>query len=361
MNSLRIISILFLLLLLSGCATIFTGSKDKITFNSSPPDADVYINNKHYSKTPCSIEIDRKYIPMEVNITKEGYLDKTIYLSKKFNAVSVLDLFVFTGISLIVDLITANVLRYDQLAYSVNLSRVNKPNSNYYDGEDKGVNKIENELVATGTGFLISKNGFIATNYHVIKDANFIEVFFPSENLYLKYKAVVVAKNTSSDIAVLQIIDTKYENDLIPPYTFDFQYEIGDEVFTIGYPVPSIGSDFKMTKGEINSLSGINNDRTYMQISTALQPGNSGGPLFNKSGNIIGITSAKINDEFFYEKTGSIAQNMNYAVKVDYLKLLTKDVKNLEINDNSSLSLNPELKDKIKILKNYVCLIAVYE
>ena len=89
-----------------------------------------------------------------------------------------------------------------------------------------------------------------------------------------------------------------------------------EKVFTIGYPLNDVmGSNYKVTDGIISSKSGIEDDVRYYQISVPLQPGNSGGPLFNKDGNIIGITSARLNSQ----AVGTQVENVNYAIKSSYL------------------------------------------
>jgi len=87
-------------------------------------------------------------------------------------------------------------------------------------------------------------------------------------------------------------------------------------VIAIGYPYHGLlSSDFTVTTGIISSLSGILNDTRYLQISAAVQPGNSGGPLLDNSGNIVGVVAAKINVIKFAKATGDIPENINFAIK----------------------------------------------
>ena len=131
----------------------------------------------------------------------------------------------------------------------------------------------------------------------------------------------------------------------------------GENVFTIGYPMNSImGNNYKVTNGIVSSLSGISDDIRYMQISVPLQPGNSGGPLFNKDGNVLGITSAKLNEK----AVGISIENVSYAIKATYLINLYKMLPNIPDLITKSTLNGLELKDQVKILKDYVCLINIY-
>jgi len=117
-----------------------------------------------------------------------------------------------------------------------------------------------------------------------------------------------------------------------------------------------MGSNYKVTDGIISSKSGIGDDVRYYQITVPLQPGNSGGPLFNKEGNIIGLTSARLNSE----AVGTQVENVNYAIKVSYLLNLYNMVPNASKLTSNSEVATKQLQDQIKVLKNYVCLIKIF-
>jgi S1-C subfamily serine protease len=117
-----------------------------------------------------------------------------------------------------------------------------------------------------------------------------------------------------------------------------------------------MGTNYKVTDGIISSKSGIADDVRYYQISVPVQPGNSGGPLFNKDGNIIGITSAKLNSK----AVGTSIENVNYAVKISYLLNLYNMLPNSNQSENPSQLAGKELQEQVKTLKNYVCLIKIY-
>jgi S1-C subfamily serine protease len=166
-------------------------------------------------------------------------------------------------------------------------------------------------LKGFGSGFLISKDGYLLTNHHVVKGARQIKV--KTEKALLP--ARLVAQDSDNDVALLKV-----EGEFTPvTFAADKIARLGQTVFTVGFPMPELqGFAPKVTKGVISSLKGIEDDvRTY-QIDAAVQPGNSGGPLADESGNIVGVIAARLNDGFVLQATGGIAQNVNYAVKKSY-------------------------------------------
>ena len=173
-----------------------------------------------------------------------------------------------------------------------------------------------------GSGFLISESGIIITNWHVIKGCDDIEIFFPSLNK--SYKATVSLKDAVNDLAILRLSDFNYPNDFKTaiPFTLAQSKEIklGQEVFTLGFPLGDIlGTKAKLSSGTVSSLFGIKDDPRLAQISNPIQPGNSGGPLFNRNGQIIGVVVASLNAKYFFENADILPQNVNFAIKSDYL------------------------------------------
>jgi S1-C subfamily serine protease len=95
----------------------------------------------------------------------------------------------------------------------------------------------------------------------------------------------------------------------------------GESVVAIGYPFHGLlTSDFTVTTGIISSLSGVLNDTRFLQISAAVQPGNSGGPLLASSGEVVGVVAAKLNALKFVKATGNIPENINFAIKTGALR-----------------------------------------
>ncbi|MFZ6778081.1 ABC transporter substrate-binding protein [Undibacterium sp. Ji83W] len=168
------------------------------------------------------------------------------------------------------------------------------------------------EREGTATAFAISKNGHLATNFHVINGMSEIIVFDRDKKAY---PAKVIASDRENDLAILSIDKTT-----IPLFLENTQrIRKGSEVSAMGFPnVDLQGYEAKFTNGTITAESGSNGDVRFFQISAPIQPGNSGGPLLDSRGSVIGIVTSKLNDKLTL-MDGVVAQNVNYAVKVPYL------------------------------------------
>jgi S1-C subfamily serine protease len=215
--------------------------------------------------------------------------------------------------------------------------------------------KSEN-IKGSATGFFVSTNGIIATNSHVVQGANTIHVLMFNDLGAFTYLAKILLNDSKNDVALIQITDTAFKGLSNIPYSILEKGELGEKVFTIGYPLNEVmGLNCKVSDGIISSITGVNDDLRYFQISVPLQPGNSGGPLFDKDGNIIGITTAKLNSE----AVGVQVENVNYAIKVSYLLNLYNMLPNAIPISNLSKPIGKELEDQIKTLKHFVCLIKI--
>ena len=206
--------------------------------------------------------------------------------------------------------------------------------------------------IASGSGFVLTPNGVIVTNYHVIDGANGIDIFVNRNNEVKKYKAKVLISDKTNDISLLQIDDSSFTRFPALPYaTKTSILDVGTSVFALGYPMSNIlGEEIKVTDGIISSKTGYQGDIVTYQISAPIQPGNSGGPLFDKQGNIVGITNAGVPD----------AQNVGYAIKASYLKnLIDVAPTTISLPAHNSIS-GLSFTEKIKRLTPYVVLIKVY-
>jgi S1-C subfamily serine protease len=169
----------------------------------------------------------------------------------------------------------------------------------------------------SGSGFVVSKNAHIVTNNHVVADC----VGDIHGNLVgqAPVKLRVVSADEENDLALLQGTKKFKEKDIATIRAS--AVNSGDQVVAIGYPLHGLlTSDLTVTTGIISSLAGLHNDTRFLQISAPVQPGNSGGPLHDNSGNIVGVVTAKLDALRVVKATGEIPQNINFAIKTGALR-----------------------------------------
>ena len=169
----------------------------------------------------------------------------------------------------------------------------------------------------SGTGFVVSAGGHIVTNNHVI-DGCIGDI---KGNLTGEAAMVlrVVSRDSTNDLALLQAPGTTTFKDVAK--IRDRSMKSGDSVVAIGFPFHGyLTSDFTVTNGIVSSLSGPRNDTRHLQISAAVQPGNSGGPLFDMSGQVVGVVSAKLDALRVVKTTGALPENINFAIKTGALR-----------------------------------------
>jgi S1-C subfamily serine protease len=211
--------------------------------------------------------------------------------------------------------------------------------------------EYKSDLPSSGTGFAITSNGIIATNYHVIKDAASINIRGVAGNFSKTYSAKVITEDKNNDLALVQISDNSFSSLGTIPYILpNRSCDVGTSVFCLGYPlISTMGEEVKLTNGIINSKSGFQGDITTYQVSTPVQPGNSGGPLFDDRGNLIGIINSKL--------TGT--ENVSYAIKVSYLLNLIDLMPTTPDLQAQSLIIGKSMPEQVKILKNFIYIIEV--
>ncbi|MFK7907284.1 MAG: S1C family serine protease [Chitinophagales bacterium] len=205
--------------------------------------------------------------------------------------------------------------------------------------------------VSYGSSFVLSTDGYIVTNHHVIKDAtNFRVIKYQSTDSVL-YKAQLIYSNLQNDIAILKIEDANFENFDKIPYSIATKHaDQGEEIFTLGYPLcEKLGKETKLEKGIIKSLYGFKDDPKAYSTSINLLQGNSGGPLFGTSGELEGIVNARF----------SGANDMSYAIKSQILvKILQK--LSIPIPNQSSIA-GLTFTEQVKKLTPFAFRIAAYK
>ncbi|MBV8915339.1 MAG: trypsin-like peptidase domain-containing protein [Acetobacteraceae bacterium] len=172
-----------------------------------------------------------------------------------------------------------------------------------------GLPNPQERPISSGTGFVVA-DGRVLTNRHVVADCGRV---IARNAGGARLPAGVLATDEIRDLAVLAVPAT-----IGPPLTFRDVPPVrrGENVITYGFPLSGyLSSGPSLTTGNISALAGIRDNPTDFQISAAVQPGNSGGPLFDSRGNVIGVVVSKLNASRVAQITGDIPQNVNFAVK----------------------------------------------
>jgi S1-C subfamily serine protease len=187
----------------------------------------------------------------------------------------------------------------------------------------------------------------------VVKDATKVRLVTSAGTIDAK----VVRVDSANDLALL-----KAEGHFAPlPITSSRAVKLGGTVATIGFPVPDLqGSSPKLTKGEISSLTGMHDDPREFQISVPVQPGNSGGPLVNQNGNVVGIVEAKLADIETLKTTGSLPQNVNYAVKSSLVLSFLESVPAVSAKLKEPISAECKFDDVVQSAQQATVLVLVY-
>ena len=169
--------------------------------------------------------------------------------------------------------------------------------------------------VSSGTGFFISKNGHIVSNFHVIEGCSEIYLQYSGQRI----RTALVATDKVNDLALLNAeIQPRYVFGVDPLSVYPLQ-----EIVVAGFPFGErISSSIKFTKGVVSALTGIGNNYSEMQIDAALQPGNSGGPIIDEFGNVIGVAVSKLDMKLILEDYGVIPENTNFGIKATVLRNL---------------------------------------
>ncbi|TAF80076.1 MAG: serine protease [Sphingobacteriales bacterium] len=200
-----------------------------------------------------------------------------------------------------------------------------------------------------GSGFALTNNGYFVTNYHVIEGADSVYI---QNNKGLSFKVNIIYIDPTYDIAILGIADSTFKNLPTLPYTFKKSVsDLGEEVYTIGYPRDEV----VYGKGYLSSATGYGGDSTAYQVSIPVNPGNSGGPLLDNRGNVIGLIKGKqtqTDGAAFAIKSNYILQSLE-NIPQDSLK------NKLNINKQNYIA-SLTRTQQIKKIENFIFMIKVY-
>ena len=196
--------------------------------------------------------------------------------------------------------------RHGQGAYTFSDGTIKK--GIWESGELLHANNKEVYSTSSGSGFAVTSNGYVVTNYHVVKGCTDVKIHDKGR----KIKASIVTYDPNNDIALLK-------GNFIPRKFYPLSRkspELLTEVFVAGHPFGKrISASVKVTKGIVSSLSGVGNNFSNFQIDAALQPGNSGGPIMNDKGNVVGVAVAKLKRDWAIKEFDTVPELVNFGVK----------------------------------------------
>ena len=165
---------------------------------------------------------------------------------------------------------------------------------------------------SSGTGFFVTTDGHLVTNNHVVAECSEVSVRPAGAS---SLPAHIVARDTVNDLALVKVDQPASKIAAVRT-----GIRLGESVAAFGYPLASVlASSGNFTLGNVTALAGIGDDTRYLQISAPVQPGNSGGPLLDESGNLVGVVTSKLNALRTVVAIGDVPQNVNFAIKASAL------------------------------------------
>ena len=247
-----------------------------------------------------------------------------------------------------------NNISREQIAEGQRLARNFKPREAPSEGSDSSSTGIAHtHPKSSGTGFFITDDGYVITNEHVAGNGAQVRLV-TSAGLIL---AKVIKVDAANDLALL-----KAEGKFVAlPVAPSRSMKLGGTVATVGFPNIGLqGFAPKFARGEIGSLSGIQDDARYFQISVPVQPGNSGGALVDEHGNVVGVVSGKLSAKATLSTSGSLPENVNYAVKSSFLLGFLESVPEVAAKLKDPNAKDMKFDDVVEQAKEATVLVLVY-
>lgn len=195
---------------------------------------------------------------------------------------------------------------------------------------------------SSGTGFVVSKAGYIVTNNHVVAGCAALK--------FGDADAQLIGRDEKRDLAVLRVAGSF---DASIPMRSDSQVQLGEPVAVLGFPYRGmISTSLNLTNGIVTSLAGISDAPWLFQLNAQIQPGNSGGPIVDDRGQVIGVVVSRVNDMAIAEATGTIPQNINFGIRGELLASFL--LENGVIPDRSSRTQKATVQEVAAKLKDLV-------
>jgi S1-C subfamily serine protease len=202
-----------------------------------------------------------------------------------------------------------------------------------------------------GSAFALNNKGYVLTSYHMVKDADSV---FIQNNLTERVHVSLIAADPRLDLAILKVENKDLVKNWQVPFSIkDKPGDVGEKVFTLGYP----RKDMVYGEGSVSSLSGYSNDTSMYQISIPVNPGNSGGPLLDENGNIIGVVRSKVAGA---EATGFAVKSGEILNMISFIPDSTKAELSLQKGKKNQLR-NLKRTEQIKKINPYVFNVLVYK
>ncbi len=185
-------------------------------------------------------------------------------------------------------------------------------------GGSGGASAPAPRIKGTGTAFVVNGQGNLVTNHHVVSKCDDVYVWSGKK----LFPAIVIASDPGNDIAVVEAPDLSVRK--IARFRNDGP-QLGEDIMVAGFPYATmLGGSLKTTFGNVSSVIGLENNASDLQISAPIQPGNSGGPIVDQSGAVVGVVTSSINNEYLLSGGGNIGQLMNFGVKSDVVVVFLK-------------------------------------
>ena len=291
-----------------------------LTITASDPDAEIYVNGALVGRGVATPKVARNE---SHGITaRVGDRVGAASVGTRVSALGVLD--ILGGILWLVPFVGIAGPGFFELDSTAVTVMVPPPSSREQSHPPPSSQDVRSATISLGSGFVIDSSGLVATCWHVLDGHVDVEVVFPASREVIKAK--VIAKDTTNDLAVLRMahlpLGVRVEAVAIGGSD---HLELGARVYTVGFPDPeNLGVSPKFASGEVSGTLGRDDDPRHFQVSLPIQPGNSGGALFDEQGTVVGVVVATLNPAFTIEYAGYIPQNVNFAIKAEYLLSLLR-------------------------------------